>query len=280
MEEYYFLFSIGLVYVLFAAIQDIRTKEVANWLNFSLIAFGFSYRIFYGLVEKNLQFIYMGVLGFLIFFGLAYAFYYGKIFAGGDAKLLMGFGVLIPGRDISNLVFNLSLFIFMLFLIGAVYSLVYSIFLVFRDRRKFVKEFKIQLKGKEKLFLILFLVGLGLNIAFGILGFFGLLFIWAIPLMYYYLKSLEKSCMIVYKNAFDLTEGDWLERDVRVNNKWVRKSVHGLSESEIKMLRNANKSVWIKEGIPFVPAFLICWVFMVSFFLFLKGEFSLLFYLF
>ncbi|MDO8460570.1 MAG: hypothetical protein Q7S74_05650, partial [Nanoarchaeota archaeon] len=72
----------------------------------------------------------------------------------------------------------------------------------------------------------------------------------------------------------NLTEGDWLERDVRIGNKTIKKTVHGLSWNEIKLLRKANKKVYIKEGIPFVPAFLIAFIIMALFFLILKFPLS------
>ena len=54
-----------------------------------------------------------------------------------------------------------------------------------------------------------------------------------------------------------LTEGDWLDRDVKVGRHLIRANVHGLSAKDIEKLRKAGKKVWIKEGIPFVPTFLI-----------------------
>jgi len=90
MTEIYFLFALAIIWTTFAAIQDIKTREVSNWLNFSLIAFALAYRAFYSISKKDPKFFILGVLGFIIFFILAHVFYYGRAFAGGDAKLLMG----------------------------------------------------------------------------------------------------------------------------------------------------------------------------------------------
>jgi hypothetical protein len=65
-----------------------------------------------------------------------------------------------------------------------------------------------------------------------------------------------------------LTPGDWLQKDVRVGSKTISATVHGLSEKEIALLVKARKKVLIKEGIPFVPVFLLTFLFMVFFFLF------------
>ena len=75
--------------------------------------------------------------------------------------------------------------------------------------------------------------------------------------MYIYLKAVEESCLIVLVDSKALCEGDWLERDIKVGGKVIKKSVHGLSAEEIKLLKKYEKKVWIKQGAPFGPAFLI-----------------------
>ena len=80
MKEYYFLFGLFFVWTLFASIQDLKKREVANWLNFSLIAFALVYRLFYSVAVKDYSFFVYGLLGFAVFFILAYAFYYLGVF--------------------------------------------------------------------------------------------------------------------------------------------------------------------------------------------------------
>jgi hypothetical protein len=87
------------------------------------------------------------------------------------------------------------------------------------------------------------------------------------PLIYFYSKAIENSCMIKLVSPNKLTEGDWLEKDVKIGNKYIKKSVHGLSKRDIEFLKKKKKKVWIKEGIPFSPAFLISFLLMVFFFL-------------
>ena len=79
--------------------------------------------------------------------------------------------------------------------------------------------------------------------------------------------------MIIEKNVDELQEGDWLERDVRVGGKVIKKSVHGLSKMEIGMLRKVGKRVLIKDGVPFTIAFLLALI--VIWYLFLVfGSFA------
>jgi len=63
--------------------------------------------------------------------------------------------------------------------------------------------------------------------------------------------------MIKLVSAQVLTEGDWLERDVVVNGKKIKKNFSGLTYEEILLLRKHGKKVWVKTGVPFAPAFLI-----------------------
>jgi prepilin signal peptidase PulO-like enzyme (type II secretory pathway) len=61
----------------------------------------------------------------------------------------------------------------------------------------------------------------------------------------------------------NLKEGDWLLRDVSVGKRVIKKTVHGLSLDEIRLLRKSRRSVYIKEGIPFSPAFLLAYLAML-----------------
>ena len=63
MEEYYFLFFLGLVWTIFAVVQDMKNREVANWLTFSLIGFALAYRGFYSSFSGNWMFFVYGLLG-------------------------------------------------------------------------------------------------------------------------------------------------------------------------------------------------------------------------
>jgi len=257
MNEYYFLFFLALVWTICAVVQDLKKREVANWLNFSLIAIALSYRIFYAITNKSLAFALTGLIGFALFFALANLFYYSKVFAGGDAKLLMGFGIILPYKTLLELSYISLIFIFLLFLLGSIYGILYSITIVRKNKQKFFKEFKKNLDKNKYLVIsiIVLLIALGFILktnVWPITSSFGL----ALVLLYIYTKSLEP-CMISLVPAKNLQEGDWLEQNIKIGKKTIKKSVHGLSFEEIKLLRKANRKVLIKEGIPFTPAFLL-----------------------
>lgn len=280
MEEYYFLFILAFVYTIFASLQDLRKREVANWLNFSFIAFALAYRLIYSAYLENYMFFVLGLLGFALFFGFANAFYYTKVFAGGDAKLLMGFGAILPFQGYWDLLFLSAIFIFTLFLAGTLFSLIYSISLAAGNKARFMKEFKIQTKEKKYFFFIslagifiILLESFSLGVYIPSWWFFAAIFI-LMPLLYIYLEAVNRSCMIKLVNPTELTEGDWLEEDVRVGSRIIKKSVHGLSLEEIKILTKHRKKARIRYGIPFVPSFLVAFLIMVFFFLVLKADFQ------
>ena len=105
MEEYYFLFVLALIWIIFAIFQDIKTEEISNWLNFSLIAFVLAYRAFYASFAKDLMFFIYGIFGVMLFLVFGYLFYYGRVFGGGDAKLLIGLGGIWPYNKIGDYFF-------------------------------------------------------------------------------------------------------------------------------------------------------------------------------
>ena len=164
-----FLIVLAIIWIFAASITDIKRREVANWLSFSLIAFALVYRAFYAVFNSDLMYFVYGLIGTLLFIGLGYAFYYGRVFAGGDSKLLMSLGAVLPVSSgvYSNLLIFGS-FIILLMISGSLYGLLYSFGLTVRNRIKFTREFKRQLKINKKL-IYLSLVFVNLSFLFVII---------------------------------------------------------------------------------------------------------------
>lgn len=271
MIENFFLLFLGLVWIIFAVVQDIREREVANWLNFSLIIFALGFRFFYSLFNfesGGFNFFYQGLIGLGIFFVLGNVLYYGKMFAGGDAKLMIALGAVLPlFNDFSS---NLKVFItfFILFLLsGAIYSLVSSFVLGIKNFRNFRKEFSKQFgKNKKMIFL-----GLLFSICFLIFSFFESSFfflsiiVFVMPYLYLYVKSVDESCMVKKISSDKLREGDWLYKDVGFGKRKILAKWRGLNKKEISLIRKNKDYVLIREGIPFTPAFLIAFLLLYFF---------------
>ena len=150
--RYWFLFLLALIWIIFASVQDIKKKEVANWLNYSLLAVALAYRGFYSLIEWDYWFFVYGIIGAAAFAILANALYYSKIFGGGDARLLIGLGAILPFESLMDIVGEGIMFLFLLFLIGAVYSIIFSFFVLARNFDKF----KIGFHKNRKMLAILY----------------------------------------------------------------------------------------------------------------------------
>ena len=187
----------------------------------------------------------------------------------------MGYGGVLPFEKLGDFGFYGLGFIFLLFFAGALYTLVYSMVLVGKNKKKFVLSFKkIFMKYKKIWYFSIGAVELMIIIMSFLFDFsyyllLSLFTLVLLPLLYFYVKAVEQSCMVCLVPPNNLIEGDWLEQDVKVGKKWIRKSIHGLSLEEINILRKAKNKVLIKKGVPFAISFLMALV--LFFYLWFKG---------
>ncbi len=260
LAEYGFLYALAFIWLLFAGIIDFKTTEVPNWLSYSLIAFAVAYRAFYSLAFNNANFFFYGFLGFIFFMLIAFALYYGGAFGGGDAKLLMGLGLVLPFSSIGSIFYLGIAFVVLLFSIGALYTLVYTFFLI-SGNKKFKHNFRKKIKSDRiKIFVpLIFGLILGVISFSNSLNYFAFLFVLLglSPLIYIYVKEVDEACMIKLSDWRKLREGDWLVQDVKINGNLIRKSIHGLTEEDITLIKKYKKKVLIKSGLPFTFIFFI-----------------------
>jgi Flp pilus assembly protein protease CpaA len=280
MYELVFLVVLGLVYLVFASASDLKKREVANWLVFSLAIFAIVYRAFYAFFYSDYSFLFNGLIGLGIFIVLGYSFYYARLFGGGDAKLLMALGAILPFSN--SIIINIYLFfsfIFIFFLFGSVWGIVYSFYSASLHYSAFFNEFKKQFVANRKSFIysiviavLSFLVLFAFNYFIGgfeILQIFPILIL-VFPLLYVYAKSVEEACFIVSISPNDLTIGDWLYEKVKVGKKFIKPNWEGLDEKELEILRKLGKKIKVKYGIPFVPSFLFAFIAYVFLFIYFK----------
>ena len=264
MIEMIILWCLALAWIIFATIQDVKSREIANWLNFSLIIFALGFRFFYSFFElNNFNFLYQGFIGFALFFVLGELFYYSKMFAGGDVKLFRAMGIILP-LNVSFLI-NLKFlvfFIFLFLLIGFIYNLGAIIYLLIKNFSKFKKEFLKQFKLNKKLIFL----SLILALVFVVLSFYSYPFwilgiiVFVFPYLFLLAKSVDECCMIRKVKVNKLTEGDWLYKDVKVGKNKIKASWDGLTKDEIKLLKKNKKEVLVRFGIQFAPVFLISFI--------------------
>jgi len=276
MIEVMFLFLLGLGFIVFASVQDIRTREVANWISFSLIIFALGFRFFYGLFNESFGFFYQGLIGLGIFLVLGNLLYYSRMFAGGDAKLMIALGPVLAFSTsfIENLKIY-AIFIFLFLLGGAIYGFIMTLLLSFRNFKNFKKGFVINLKNNKRMIYPVMILGILLMIFGFIAGtFFALgVLVFLFPYFYLYAKTVDNVCMVKKINTKELTEGDWLFKEVKVGRELIKPKWEGLNKEQIKKIRKKYRVIKIKQGIAFVPVFLVA--FIVFFYFWANGFFNL-----
>ena len=254
------VFWVFLIGILVASFQDLKRREVDNWLNLLLLVFGWAFIIFQKIFNLNTSVIVLGGVSFLAMFVLANVFYYGRIFAGGDAKLLFAMFVVFVGTGFAETLVNIAWFVLLLMFAGGIWGLGWMLGLFILNFKKIKKEFK---KGFGNIyFRYAFFAGIILFVLSYVDWFFllpAVLFL-VVPVLYVFAKSLEKVAMIKEVSPKDLTEGDWLVKDIRVDGKVVKAEWDGLSLDDIKLLKQRRKKVKVKYGLPFTPAFLIAFL--------------------
>ena len=263
MIELLFLYGLAFIWLIFAVISDIKCREIPNWLNFSLIIFALGFRLFYSLFySENFSFFLQGIIGFLIFLALANLFYYIKMFAGGDMKLMISLGAVLPIFPI----FAQNLKIFFLFIllylfVGAIYGLFLSFTISIINFEKFRKGFSslFNINKRFILFCTFFaVIFLFLSFYMENLFFIGI-FLFFFPYFYLFLKSVDDFCMVRRVSTKKITVGDWLYKDVKIGKKVIRATWDGLSEEDIKLLQKKSE-VFLRYGIQFAPVFLISFI--------------------
>ena len=77
-----------------------------------------------------------------------------------------------------------------------------------------------------------------------------------------YAKAVQNVCMVKEIPIGKLTEGDWLVSEVKLGKKTISASKTGLDSEDIALIKKSSvKNVVVKEGMPFLPGFLLAYIF-------------------
>jgi len=265
---------IGLIYgvclflLVVGAFTDLKVREVPDWLNYSGIFVGLGLRLIWSFYSFDWSYIIHGFIGFGVFFGIACLMFYLGQWGGGDAKMLMALGALL-GLKLSFESFTVG-FLISLMIAGGLYGFVWSFVLAVRNWHKFSVEYRKILVDKKKyraLFLgfsfVLLVSAFFVSDTFTkFLLVFVALFVPAMNYLILAVKAVENACMYQRVSPSELTEGDWIARDVKVKGKRIcgPKDL-GVDKKQVRKLVKLNvKSVVVKIGIPFVPSFLLAFL--------------------
>ncbi len=314
-----FIFAVGLFALIVGSITDLQRREVPDWLNYGLMFIGIGISLIFSVVFKDVTFIISSLLGLAVMFGLGCAMFYTGQWGGGDSKMVMGLGALLGlpiafplsktfalWSNVQAQNFSLSalsphpifsalpiliIFAVYMLIVGGLYGLVWSICLVILHKKEFIKDFRSRLSAPYYKYIHIVLIALVISSFFALFAFDNLfakiLPIWAtafIAMTFYtfnFVKSIEVCCMIKYVEPEQLTEGEWINKDIFItkgNGKNAKKEYIcgpkdlGISKEQIAKLIKLKKEgrliskhvkgtkIEIKIGIPFVPSFLIAYL--------------------
>jgi Flp pilus assembly protein protease CpaA len=271
---YAILLTITFIALLIGSLTDIKTREVPDWLNYSLIFIGLGLRATYSSTTNDWKFFLEGIIGLGAFFTLAMFMFYAGQWGGGDSKMMMGIGALVGmGYNFDHMPL-LVIFLVNLLLMGAVYGLIWSLALAITGWKKFTENYK-KISENTKIIRRIVLITSALILLPALIvqetslkiSFAGLALI---TLTSYYLwtfaKSVEKSAMYRMVKPDKLTEGDWIAKEVNINGKYIcgPKDL-GIEKKQIQELKRLYKQkkikeILVKDGIPFVPSFLLAFI--------------------
>ena len=213
--------------------------------------------------------------------------YWTKQWGGGDAKLLAGVGAILGfdvqyGTQVITGIFlpapSFVWFLALLLVCGAVYGAGWLAVLAIMYRKKFLPVYHTTLASMRVMRIATWCVTALLLVAAVTTtirsnALFGTLFVVLAALTYggFYLvvavKAAEKSLMLIQRTPAQLVAGDWVMGPVVVGKATIiPTSSAGVTEREIAALRKAapKKIVTIRQGVPFVPSFLLAFIVLVA----------------
>jgi Flp pilus assembly protein protease CpaA len=260
-----------------AALFDLKTTEIPDEIPDVMIAVGLIFAGVQTYQQWNVWPLLSSAIAGLGLLGFGFLMYYFGQWGGGDAKLLAGIGFLMPKftsgfMPESFLPFPLT-FLFNLFLVGAVYMLVYA-FVFALMNKKIIFEFKKGIRAISKLLLLfsafLFVVFVFFNIYLSktfhtplttsqllqnsfipFIGTVALFVIWK------FAKVVED---VGFKRKIPISK-------LRIGDVMLDSKVwEGITEKELNKIKKSGKRyVIIKEGVRFGPSFPLALIFTLYF---------------
>lgn len=240
-----------IIYLLMTSINDIKHRFVHDYTSYSFGLLFFVLRILLWIETGDIfQFIniFIYVIPVLIISIILYKIGW---WGGGDSKLITALAIGIPFLSTDNLFFlNFSI---NTLIGGLLFGLIYSFVLALK---KYKKVSKVLTKLDLTIILVLSLISVVMFFNNVLYKLFSLL-LFTLPLTYL-IRKVEPVIQIIDKKVKNLEPGDWIVEDIKIGRKKVLKKPTGLSKEDIQMLQKTKlKYIKIKDGLPFVPSFLI-----------------------
>ena len=247
---------VALIGSLLAGIEDLKTTEISDEIPTLMAAFGLFYWFIFSLQKGFLAPAFNSVLTGFILLAFGWLFYRTGQWGGGDAKLLSAFGFLFPYTIKSGSMPFIITFTLNLFLVGAIYMVVYIALLGLKNQ-DIIRDFLKRIKKNKKLFFISIGIWLVSYTVLDRAGFATISYTLScvffftsliIILFWLYAKSVESVEFVKRIPVSELKEGDVLYN----SKKW-----DGITKEELKHIKKSKKFVKIKEGVRFGPSFFL-----------------------
>ena len=269
------LIVIALVGSFACGIYDLKTSNVPDSVCILMIASALMLYSISGFLTGDFTSLINSFIvgGLFLSFGLL--MYFTGQWGGGDGELLVAMGFLLSGLPLVKSIFpifSLSLSFFVnSFFIGAIYSIAYSLVLVYRNP-SISKDFVSNMRS-SRMSLILLLV-IAVSLLFLVISQFILsaisFFIAVLIFFQRFSKTIEKS---FYRKipVSKLKVDDMLGEDIP-KIRLYKRYIKGLTEKQIDKIRKVKRYVVVREGIRYGIVFPLSLVFTLLF-----GDFFLFF---
>ncbi len=262
---------------------DLKTTEIPDIVPASMVSMGLILHIANTIMTGSFHGLIYALIVSAIYLVFGYVLYYTGQWGEADVLLLAATVFLIPQplsffnitaiKELYPLVFLMNTFI-----IGGVYSVIYSLILALKHRDVFPNFFKDVTKNAKKITLVLALLTAGLMAITVILSqsmkinmvpeliiiqiIFFLPMATALVLMYRFAKVLDNTAFKSKIAVSKLREGDVLAEDIKLKDTSLSgKLFIGLTKEQIKLITKEKKHVTIKEGIRYGPTFFLAILF-------------------
>ncbi|MBI4095918.1 MAG: prepilin peptidase [DPANN group archaeon] len=262
--------SVAVIIVAIGTITDFQNRWAPDYVSYFGILFGFGGHAILTLQQNSYWPLLLSVGGAAVFYGIGWLMFNFGAWGGGDAKMLIALGALLPVyQPITNFYYGapwpfLATLMLNILIFGAILGVIGTALIFAKNFRTIIPEIKKQFRENRKYLYLsagtiavspafLFFANIYLAAAVALAGFFVILF--------FALKSIETISMHKDTTPEKLVEGDWLMEEITIGDFHVKPTKSGLETDDIKKIRDLAaqgkiNTVRVKEGLPYLPAFL------------------------
>lgn len=266
MAADYFFIGAAIFGAVAGTVTDLKNRWVPDWVNYFLIFFGLGGHLIVSILNWSPWPIIYSAIAAGIFYAIGSLMFYAGVWGGGDAKMLVGFGALLP--TLPATVVNPAPWPFLLtiwsnvLIFGSLFGILGILALAITHKQAFTFEFK-SLVAKNKLAMylspIVLIAPLVLYVYSNSLFFLLVSLATLLLPLVFVAKAVENSCMFKQIKPSALVEGDWIAETIKVGDFTYAPNKSGIEKKDIEKLMSLEKSgklknIRVKEGLPYVPA--------------------------